>query len=119
MWRVQKATRSLWKRTRTPPSSRHETMTTASDYEKHSSSLPRDCNLPDAALSVRLLGGLSVEVAGEPLPRFRSRSERWLFGLLALRQDQPAERLWLASQLWPESSETQALYNVRRSLSDL
>src|SRR5207248_3521000 len=43
----------------------------------------------------------------------------WVLALLALRDGRPVERSWLAGTLWPESSESLAFANLRRSLSDL
>jgi predicted ATPase/DNA-binding SARP family transcriptional activator/Tfp pilus assembly protein PilF len=69
--------------------------------------------------SVHLLGPCEVRIEGEPLPRLRSRKVLWLLALLALRQGRAAERSWLVATLWPESMETQAMYNLRQALTDL
>jgi predicted ATPase/DNA-binding SARP family transcriptional activator len=45
--------------------------------------------------------------------------ERWLLALLILRQERETQREWLAVTLWPDSSDSQALNNLRRSLSIL
>ena len=71
------------------------------------------------SLNIRLLGGFDIRRANELLPRTRTRSEQWLLSLLLLRQNRETERNWLAGTLWPDSDEPQALYNLRRSLSDL
>jgi DNA-binding SARP family transcriptional activator len=39
--------------------------------------------------------------------------------LLILRHPREVEREWLASTLWPDSAQSQALYNLRQSLSNL
>src|SRR5205807_1315724 len=39
--------------------------------------------------------------------------------LLVLRQGREVSRSWLAGTFWPESSEAQALSNLRRNLMDL
>ncbi len=54
-----------------------------------------------------------------PLPSLRTRKHQWLLALLALRHDRAVDRDWLAGTLWPESPNSQALYNLRRCLSDL
>src|SRR5262249_29905093 len=54
-----------------------------------------------------------------PLPRTRTRTEQGLLTLLILRHICETERDWLAAQFWPDSEAKQALYNLRRSLSDL
>lgn len=50
---------------------------------------------------------------------WRSRNMRWLLGLLALHRGEPVDRSWLAGTLWPESTEQQALANLRLNLSHL
>ena len=69
--------------------------------------------------TVRLLGPLDVHVAGEPLPPVHARSVLWLLALLILRHPRPLERDWLAGVLWPESTQEQALANLRQRLSQL
>ena len=49
----------------------------------------------------------------------RSRAGQRLFALLLLQRDSGVSREWLARTLWPDSSEVQALYNLRRNLTDL
>ena len=66
-------------------------------------------------LSIQLFGPLRILVRGEPLPRVRTRSVEWLLALLAMK-DGPVSRSWLAGTLWPESSESQALLNLRTDL---
>jgi DNA-binding SARP family transcriptional activator len=66
-----------------------------------------------------MFGPLQVELDGQPLPRLRSRKGHWLLALLVLRHDREVERAWLAGSLWPDSSGTQALTNLRNSLLDL
>lgn len=68
---------------------------------------------------IRLFGGFEVRLEGKPLPSFRSRRGQWLLTLLVLRQDRDTARDWLATTLWPENDETQALFYLRKSLSSL
>ena len=49
----------------------------------------------------------------------RSRAGQRLFALLILQRDACVSREWLSRTLWPDSSEPQALYNLRRNLTDL
>src|SRR5579872_1791919 len=70
-------------------------------------------------LVIRLFGPFDVRLNGAPLPALRTRKHQWLLALLALRQDRQVDRDWLAGTLWPESPASQALYNLRRCLSDL
>ena len=70
-------------------------------------------------LTMRLFGPLRVTMRGAPLPRLRTRSVEWLLALLALRPGRAVDRSWLAGTLWPESSESQALANLRNDLMRL
>jgi len=70
-------------------------------------------------LEIRLFGSLQVSLQGESLPKLRHRSVEWLLALLALRAAEPVSRSWLAGTLWPESSEEQALLNLRVGLMRL
>ncbi len=70
-------------------------------------------------LEIRLFGSFGVLLAGEPLPPLRSRTEKWLLMLLALRPGHAVAREWLAATLWPDSETAQGLYNLRRSLTNL
>ncbi len=73
----------------------------------------------DAPLAIRLFGPFDARVHGQPLPRLRSRKGAWLLALLALRAGRTVQRSWLAGTLWPDSEEGDALYSLRRSLTDL
>jgi DNA-binding SARP family transcriptional activator len=68
---------------------------------------------------MRLFGPFEARVEGRPLPRLRSRKGQWLLALLALRPGAEVDRAWLASVLWPDSGEPQALAGLRNSLMDL
>jgi predicted ATPase/DNA-binding SARP family transcriptional activator len=70
-------------------------------------------------LEIRLFGTVEVRLPDHSLLVFRSRKEMWLLALLVLRQDRETSREWLAALLWPDAEESQALYNLRRSLSHL
>jgi predicted ATPase/DNA-binding SARP family transcriptional activator len=70
-------------------------------------------------LRLRLFGPFEACLNGAPLPRLRTRRGEWLLALLALRAGREVDRDWLAGTLWPESTETQALTNLRVSLADL
>lgn len=58
-------------------------------------------------------------VGGQPMPPLKARKAERLLALLALRPGKAVERVWLAGVLWPESTESQGLYNLRRSLTEL
>lgn len=70
-------------------------------------------------LELRLFGTFEVRVAGQTVSSLRARKEQWLLALLALRHDRDVSRSWLASTLWPENDETQALFYLRKTLSSL
>jgi predicted ATPase/DNA-binding SARP family transcriptional activator len=70
-------------------------------------------------LKLRFFGAWAWHVGETALPRMRSRQGQWLLALLVLKRASPVDRAWLAAALWPESSDTQALYNLRRNLTDL
>ncbi len=74
---------------------------------------------PIAAFDLRLLGPVEARLGGKPLPHLRARAGLSLLALLALRPHRALERSWLAAMLWPDSSEDQALYNLRRNLVDV
>jgi predicted ATPase/DNA-binding SARP family transcriptional activator len=76
-----------------------------------------ECGTPPLLIS--LFGLLEARRNGMPLPRLRTRKGYALLALLAVRHGGPVERSWLAGTLWPESSEAQALANLRNSLKDL
>jgi predicted ATPase/DNA-binding SARP family transcriptional activator len=67
-------------------------------------------------LHIQLFGPLRVTVGGEPMPRVRTHSVEWLLALLTLRHGRAVNRSWLAGTLWPESSGSQALENLRADL---
>ncbi len=71
------------------------------------------------SFEVRLFGGFEARVNGSPLPPLRSRREQWLLALLVLRQAKEVSRDWLAGTLWPDNTEEQALFYLRKSLSNL
>jgi len=66
-----------------------------------------------------LFGGFDVHVDGKPIPSLRSKREQWLLALLALRHDQDTSREWLAGILWPDNPGEQALFYLRKALSNL
>src|SRR5262245_41509717 len=72
-----------------------------------------------ALIEIRLFGPFAAQVEGQPLPRVRTRKGQSLLALLALRQGREVSRDWLAGTLWPDSSESQASFNLRQCLSDL
>src|SRR5580700_7085757 len=71
------------------------------------------------SLDIRLFGPFDVQMNGEPMPHLRTRKGQWLLALLILRRGVATERSWLAGTLWPDSTEGQAMANLRLSLTDL
>jgi predicted ATPase/DNA-binding SARP family transcriptional activator len=58
-------------------------------------------------------------IHGRPLPHLRSRKALWLLALLALRQERPVLREWLAGTLWPDTDQSKAFTSLRATLSEL
>src|SRR5215212_9501508 len=77
---------------------------------------PGDRPMAPPPLTIHLFGPLRATVRGEPLPRVRTRSVEWLLALLTLRHGRAVDRSWLAGTLWPESSGSRALQNLRNDL---
>ena len=69
--------------------------------------------------SLRLFGRFELLVNARPAPRPRSQAGQAILAILALRRERPVERIWLAALLWPDSGHEQALFNLRRNLTDL
>ena len=68
-----------------------------------------------AQLRVRLLGPPDFRLGEHPLPVASARV-RSLLAFLLLRRDIPHARQSLAFLLWPDSTESQALTNLRHLL---
>lgn len=60
-----------------------------------------------------------MRVEGTVVERFPSRRAMWLLAILALRNGSPIERHNLAGLLWPDSTDTAALHNLRQTLAGL
>ncbi len=74
---------------------------------------------PPPSCRIRLLGSPVVEVNGSLLAPLRSRKGLWILAILAIQEDRPVERRWLAGSLWPDSPDETALGSLRRTLTDL
>ncbi|HEY9122266.1 MAG TPA: AAA family ATPase, partial [Brevefilum sp.] len=70
-------------------------------------------------LDVRLFGSMQLKRGDQPLTNFGSNKVRALFAYLVLESSRPHQRRKLAAFLWPEIPETNALSNLRYSLSNL
>jgi DNA-binding SARP family transcriptional activator len=70
-------------------------------------------------LRIRLLGELSLDVGGTPIPPLDSARIESLLAYLVLHRDAPQSRQRLAFLLWPDSSERQARTNLRHVLHNL
>ncbi len=68
------------------------------------------------SLQVRLFGPLEVRAAGRPLAPVGSARLRALVAYLALHAGTSVSRQHLAFLLWPDSTEAQALTNLRKAL---
>jgi predicted ATPase/DNA-binding SARP family transcriptional activator/Tfp pilus assembly protein PilF len=70
-------------------------------------------------VSICLLGRLQIQHDAQSVSPLRAKTDGWLLGLLAISSPKPQDREWLATVLWPDSTQEQGLYNVRRALSSL
>ena len=71
----------------------------------------------DSALKISTLGGLSIQLAGRRIEFATRKAEALLVYLASLRRDHPREIL--ATMLWAEQSQTQALTSLRTALANL
>jgi DNA-binding SARP family transcriptional activator len=76
-------------------------------------------HVEEPTLSVRLLGGVELLLGAERLPPLESARAESLLAYLLLHRDVPQSRQRLAFLLWPDSSESQALTNLRQVLFNL
>jgi DNA-binding SARP family transcriptional activator len=73
-----------------------------------------------SALRLELLGGFQVLINGRPAVRLPSLRQQQLITYLVLHaRSTPLQRQQIAGSLWPESSNAQALTNLRRELHHL
>src|SRR5215216_5013593 len=70
-------------------------------------------------LSIRLFGALDIRYGDRLLSPLPSARAETLLAYLLLHRDAPQSRQRLAFILWPDSSEAQALTNLRHVLHDL
>jgi len=72
-----------------------------------------------AAVYLQLLGDFCLTYAGKPITTLDTPRLRTLVAYLALHRHAPQERHRLAFLFWPDSSEAQALTNLRKHLLHL
>jgi DNA-binding SARP family transcriptional activator len=72
-----------------------------------------------AELRIRLLGDISMDLAGVPLDGFNSPRLQRLVARLVLGREAAQSRARIAYELWPDSTESQARTNLRHLLHDL
>jgi DNA-binding SARP family transcriptional activator/predicted ATPase len=70
-------------------------------------------------LSLSFLGPFQATLDGQPLTAFKSNKVRALIAYLAVEADRPHPREVLASLLWPDWPNREALSNLRYALSNL
>lgn len=78
-----------------------------------------DQQAPAATLRIRLFGGLDLRHGKASLPPLDSARAESLLAYLLLHRDAPQPRRRLAFLLWPDSTERQALTNLRHVLHNL
>ena len=74
---------------------------------------------PQHRLAIQMFGSLEVRIDGSVLTRTRSRTERHLLALLTLQNGSAMSRDLAGALLWPDSTSSQRLGNLRRSLVNL
>ena len=71
-------------------------------------------------VSIRMLGGFQVEVAGQTGPqKFRSHTAERLLALLALKLGRESSKGDFLDLLWPDSDGDRQSQNLRRALTDI
>ena len=71
------------------------------------------------SLHLRLFGSFHLACGGVDAPAPRSRAAHWILAWLIMRRERPVERDWLAETLWPRVDRDNALFNLRRNLTEL
>jgi DNA-binding SARP family transcriptional activator/predicted ATPase len=70
----------------------------------------------EVELTVQLLGAFNISYQGQTLPAFQADRPQALLAYLLLHRQAPQSRRHLAFLLWPDSTEAQALNNLRNLL---
>ena len=70
-------------------------------------------------LDIRLLGGFSASTPSQGAIIISGARQRTLLAYLLLHRDRPVDRRHLAFLLWPDSTEAQALTNLRQLIHDV
>lgn len=70
-------------------------------------------------LSIQLFGGFHLVAGDTPVAGLSAPRQQSLLTYLLLHRQSPQPRRLIATRLWPESSERQALTNLRRELHHL
>jgi DNA-binding SARP family transcriptional activator/predicted ATPase len=73
----------------------------------------------NSKLHVRLFGGFHITYDDKPVDIMHSMRMQSLLAYLILHRGTPQSRQYLAFTFWPDSSESQALTNLRQSLHHL
>lgn len=77
---------------------------------------PEPYSNQSATLTVRLLGDFALTYGGDPVTTIKTPRLQSLFAYLLLHRQATHARRRLAFLLWPDSSEAQALTNLRKQL---
>jgi DNA-binding SARP family transcriptional activator/tetratricopeptide (TPR) repeat protein len=70
----------------------------------------------DGGIRVELLGGFRLRAQGQVVDRGLTARQQHLLAYLLLHSHLPISRAQLAGRFWPDSTEAQALTNLRREL---
>ena len=72
-----------------------------------------------AMLSIRLFGPFQVTLDDKPVTNFETEKERALLAYLAVEEDRPHRRAFLAEMFWPGRPEGSARANLSHTLGRL
>lgn len=73
---------------------------------------------PEAfGVEIRIFGNPTVVVGGRDITSSLSRRAIWMIAMLAFSESKSIDRQHLATSLWPDSSDTSALHNLRQTLA--
>ncbi len=68
-------------------------------------------------VEIKLFGSPSISVGGNDITATLSKRSLWLIGMLVLSEKHSVDRQYAAGALWPDSSDSAALYNLRQMLA--
>lgn len=77
------------------------------------------CPQPTSPLTINVLGDFKLSYAGKVITTVTGTRQQALIAYMSLHYDAPQTRRYVAFQLWPDSAESQARRNLRKTLYQL